>query len=97
MRVCWCTLGGTAACGHYSNNGGGPLGWMYYPPPPPFPSYPTPPYSPPYTPTVPVSSGWVCPKCGMVHAPSVAMCPCCISTKVDTKIAFGSATEKVEE
>lgn len=42
------------------------------------PSFPPPEY-PPYTP--PAQYGWVCPRCGAVHAPFIPHCHCTPPTR----------------
>jgi hypothetical protein len=65
MRVCNCTLAGTAAC-RTCPNGYPNFGREFTF----FPEWPT--YRRPQT-----ESGWVCPKCGSVYGPSVLKCDKC--------------------
>lgn len=42
-------------------------------------------------------SGWVCPKCGNVMAPSMVYCIFCSTTKTTSKLTDSTAKEETAE
>lgn len=48
----------------------------------PYEVYKNIPWQPTPTPTPQPQTGWICPKCGRVHAPWIPQCDCIAETKV---------------
>ncbi len=69
MKVCHCTLAGTAACIRCPNNSKRDFypTWDQETGVPGYPFIPIP---------VSIPTGWVCPICRRVNAPFVLACPC---------------------